>query len=218
MKQTRGTLLSLILAATCGFSNAAPQEITLAGFAEARQQFIAAAGGDTKARDAAIEAFKALNAQHPGHPLLAAYEGSAVAMQGRDALMPWNKLAYAEKGANALEKALSQLTPAHDEMLFGGSPESIEVRLIAAGTLLALPEFMNRGALGKRAIEAALASPAFPGAAPKVRARVLLTAADIAGRDKRSADELAMLRQVLEIAPSSPQAKRATARLKELEK
>ena len=137
-------------------------------------------------------------------------------MKGRDALMPWDKLKYAEKGANAIEKALTQLTPAHDEALINGSPESLVVRLVAVNTLLALPEFMNRKAGGKRALEQGLASPLFAQSTPGVKAGFLSAAARLANADKRPADEINFLKQIVTVAPQTPDATKAAARLKEL--
>jgi hypothetical protein len=217
MKQT---ILALIFgsaaAFACALATAAPQEVAPHGFTEARQQFLAALGGDSKARDAAIAAFQQLAAAHPGHPLLAAYAGSATSLAGRDALMPWNKMKYSEDGADAIEKALAQLTQAHDEALFQGSPESVETRMVAATTLLALPDFMNRRAAGKRALDAALKSPVLDQAPVPVRARLYALAAKTAAADKRAPDEAAYLKQLVQLAPQAPEGQRAADRLKEL--
>lgn len=210
------TILAILLGSACLFASAAPQEAAPAGFVQARQQFLAASAGDTAARDGAIAAFKALAAGHPGHPLLAAYEGAAIALKGRDALLPWDKMKYAENGADAIDKALAQLTPAHDETLFGGTPESVETRLVAASSLLALPDFMNRRASGLRALDAALKSPVFAQAPLPVRTRLLALAARQAAADKRAPDEASYLRQLAAAAPQSPEAGKAAARLKEL--
>lgn len=209
-------LLSVLLAASCACATAAPHEAAPAGFAQARQHFFAGVGGDGSARDAALESFHKLAANHPGHPLLAAFEGAATALLGRDALTPWNKLNYAEKGANQIEKALRLLGPEHDEALFEGTPESIETRLVAANTLLGLPEFMHRGAIGKRAVLAALASPVFEHAAPRVRAGLYAAAARAAAADKNQIDEIAYLRKAVAADPSSRNAAQSAARLKEL--
>lgn len=174
MKQT---LIAILLGSVCLLASAAPQEVAPPGFAQARQQFLAGAAGDSGARDAAIASFKALAANHPGHPLLSAYEGAATALKGRDAFLPWEKMKHTENGADAIDKALTQLTPAHDEALFGGTPESVETRLVAANTLLALPDFLNRRASGLRALETALKSPAFAQAPQAVRTRLLALAA-----------------------------------------
>jgi hypothetical protein len=209
-------LLSLLLATACACAGAASHEAAPAGFAQAYHQFVAALAGDGAARDASIEAFHQLAAAHPGHPLLAAYEGAATALQGRDALMPWDKMKYSEKGANQIEKALLLLGPEHDEALFDGSPESITTRLVAANTLLALPDFMNRGAGGRRAVQAALASPVFERAPRPVRAGVYAAAARAAAADKRKDEEIAFLRKAAAADPASRDGARAAARLKEL--
>jgi hypothetical protein len=217
MKQT---ILALIFGTAAAFAGtlavAAPQEVTPHGFAEARQQYLAGAAGDGQARDAAIAAFQQLAAANPGHPLLAAYAGSATSLAGRDAMTPWNKLKFSEDGADAIEKALAQLTPAHDEALFQGTPESVETRMVAASTLLALPDFMNRRAAGKRALEAALKSPVFERASVPVRARLYALAAKTAAFDKRAPDEAAYLKQLVQLAPQAPEGQRAAGRLKEL--
>lgn len=214
--------LLALFCATCALAlaqppvHAAPLEAAPAGYTEARQQFSAGLDGDKGARDAAINAFQALAASHPGHPLLAAYGGAAVGLKGRDALMPWEKMKHAENGADAVEKALARLMPAHDEALFEGTPESILTRLVAANALLALPDFMNRRAAGKRALQGALASPAFALARPQVQAALLNAAARLASDEQRSADEIGYLRQLVALAPGGGAGSRAAARLKEL--
>jgi hypothetical protein len=131
-------------------------------------------------------------------------------------MMPWNKLKFSEDGADAIEKALAQLTQAHDEALFQGTPESVETRMVAASTLLALPDFMNRRAAGKRALEAALKSPVFERASVPVRVRLYALAAKTAASDKRAPDEVAYLKQLVQLAPQAPEGQRAAGRLKEL--
>jgi hypothetical protein len=130
--------------------------------------------------------------------------------------MPWNKMKFAEDGADTVEKALSQLTPTHDEALFDGAPESVETRVVAATALLAQPDFMNRRASGKRALDAALKSPVFELAPPTVRARALALAAKQAAAEQRRSDEAAYLHQLVAVAPKAPEATRAASRLKEL--
>jgi hypothetical protein len=208
-------LIAIALAAACATAAAAPREVAPNGFAQAREQFFAGRAGDARARDAAAEAFNALAKANPGHPLLVAYEGAAISMKARDALAPWEKMKHAEKGANLIDKALQQLGPEHDEQLFNGTPESIEVRLIAANTLLALPDFMNRRAGGRRAVEAALASPALAQAVPRVRAELYAAAARAASLDKRSQDEIAFLRKAVAADAASPAGVHAAGRLQE---
>lgn len=205
-------ILCLSIALACGAALAADN----AAFTAARQQFNAGSGGDASARDAAIEAFEKLYASQPGNPVFLAYQGSGIAMRGRDAMMPWDKMKFAEKGADMLEKALSLLAPEHDSLLLNGTPASIETRLVAANTLLALPDFMNRRAGGKRALQAALDSQALAQSPAPVRASVFAAAARLAADEKRSADEIAYLRQVVATQASTPHVAKAAARLKEL--
>jgi hypothetical protein len=209
-------LALIFLAGACASAFATPREVAPANFAQARQQFIGGAAGNAGARDAAIDTFHALAAAQPDHPLYAAYEGAALSLKGRDALMPWDKMKFAEKGANMIEKALQMVGPEHDDALFNGSPESIEIRLVAANTLLALPDFMNRRSAGKRAVEAALASPVFERANSHVKAGLFAAAARVAGFEKRQADEIAFLRKAVAADPASHDGVRANARLKEL--
>lgn len=209
------TILALAIALTFGSALAAPA-IDGAAFTAARQQFAAGSGGDASARDAAIEAFEKLSAGQPGNPVFLAYQGAGIAMRARDATMPWDKMKYAEKGADMVQKAVALLAPEHDSLLVEGTPASIVTRMVAANTLLALPEFMHRRPDGKRALQAALDSPALAQASAPMRASVFATAARVAAEEKRSADEIGYLRQVVATRADSPNVAKAAARLKEL--
>ncbi|XLZ70501.1 hypothetical protein ABT364_00635 [Massilia sp. SR12] len=208
-------ILSLSIALACGSALAAPAPDNGA-FNTARQQFTAGAGGDTAARDAAIESFEKLAGSQPGIPVYLAYQGAGFTLRGRDALMPWDKMKFTEKGADMIEKALSLLAPEHDTLLLGGTPVSIETRLVAANTLLALPEFMNRRSGGKRALQAALDSQALVQAPAPVRANLFSIAARVAAEEKRSSDEVGYLRQVVATQATTPHVAKAATRLKEL--
>jgi len=209
------TFLALAISLACGSALAAPAADS-AAFIAARQQFAAASGGDASARDAAIEAFEKLSAGQPGNPVYLAYQGAGIAMRGRDAMMPWDKMKYAEKGADMVQKAVTLLAPEHDSLLVDGAPASIQTRMVAANTLLALPEFMHRRAGGKRALQGALDSAVLAQAPAALRANVFATAARVAGEEKRSADEIGYLKQVVATQANTPHVAKAAARLKEL--
>lgn len=209
------TILALAIAFACGSALAAPAADG-AAFATARQQFAAGSGGDAPARDAAIEAFEKLSAGQPGNPVYLAYQGAAIAMRGRDAMMPWEKMKYAEKGADMVQKAVTLLAPEHDSLLVDGAPASIVTRMVAANTLLALPDFMHRRADGKRALQGALDSQVLAQAPAPLRASVFSAAARVASEEKREADEIGYLRQAVATQAGTPQAAKAAARLKEL--
>lgn len=208
-------ILTLAIALACGNALAAAVPDN-AAFSAARQQFVAGAGGDASARDASIDAFEKLAGSQPGNPVYLAYQGAGFTLRGRDAFMPWDKMKFTEKGADMIEKALSLLAPEHDTLLLGGTPASIETRLVAASTLLALPEFMNRRSGGKRALQAALDSQALAQAPAPVRANLFSVAARVAAEEKRSADEVGYLRQVVATQATTPHVAKAAARLKEL--
>lgn len=209
------TILSLAIALACAGALAAPAADGGA-FAAARQQFAAGSGGDASAREASIEAFEKLSGSQPGNPVYLAYQGAGLALRGRDAMMPWDKMKFTEKGADMIEKALSLLAPEHDTLLLNGTPASIETRLVAARTLLALPGFMNRRSGGKRALQAALDSQVLAQAPAPVRANLFSVAARVAAEDKRSADEIGYLRQAVATQADTPVVAKAAARLKEL--
>ncbi|QGZ38926.1 hypothetical protein IP92_05343 [Pseudoduganella flava] len=205
--------LPLLLAATLAAGAAHADAVTLP---QARSQFLAATAGDTAARDAAIESFARLAAEQPGHPVYLAYQGAALALKGRDAKQPWEKMKYAEQGADLVEKAVALLGPEHDKPLADGNPESIETRAVAASSLLALPEFLHRGAAGKRALQGALDSPLLEQASASTRASVYAAAARVAGNERRGADEAAWLKKIVALPATPAQRERAQARLKEL--
>jgi len=209
------TFLTAAIALACGSILAAPP-VDSAAFTAARQQFMAGTAGDASARDAAIEAFGKLQASQPGNPLFLAYEGAGIAMQGRDAKMPWDKMKFAEKGADMVEKALALLAPEHDALLVDGAPASILTRLVAANSLLAMPDFMHRRAGGKRALQEALDSSVLAQSPAALRASLFSAAARVAAEEKRSSDEIGYLRQVIATQANSPQVAKAAARLKEL--
>ena len=118
-----------------------------------------ARSGDSAAADASVAAFEQLLRQDPGNPLLRAYLGSSETMQGSHALLPWNKMKYTEDGLAEIDKALRLLGPQHDQQNLRGVPISLETRLVAASTFLALPGMFKRSALGHQQLQALLTPP-----------------------------------------------------------
>lgn len=148
-----------IAAALLALSIGGAHAVETAAFARAQTQFLAARDGDNAAIDNAAERFDALLAAEPAHPLLLAYAGSTTALRARAALWPWKKMSHAEDGLARIDKALALLQPAHDLTLVRGVPVSLETRLVAANTFLALPAMFNRGARGQRLLAEIAASP-----------------------------------------------------------
>lgn len=204
-----------ILGLSLGLSLAAPvQAADAAAFEAAFGEFQRANSGIDAAIDAAAERFALLSAAAPGDPVLLAYSGAATTMRARTAYMPWNKLSLAEDGLAKIDKALALLTPAHDAVLYHGTPASLETRFTAANTYLALPAGFNRHARGVKLLEEVLANPMLASAPLPFRGAVWLRAGSEAIADKRPDDARRLLQRVL--SSGAPQAANAQARLKEL--
>ena len=196
-----------IVLASCvaGVAIAAPE----AAFETAFRRFIGASEGDKSAVEPAAEAFEALAKAEPANPVLMAYTGAATAMRAGTTAMPWKKMSYAEDGLAMLDKSLAMLTPAHDAPIQHGTPGSLEVRFVAAGTFMAVPGFMNRGARGTKLLNEVLASPLFATAPLAFQGTVWMRAAALAASEQRSADAQRYLNEV--ITRNAPQADKARA-------
>ena len=85
----------------------------------ARTQFNRALAGDEAATAAAAAAFNALMASDPAQPVDRAHAGAATSLLGNTTLLPWKKMGHAEDSLALLDKALAQLTPAHNTRRVG---------------------------------------------------------------------------------------------------
>ena len=144
-------------------------------------QFAKANAGDASPA-AAVKSFAELSARDPQDPVLLAYLGAATTMQARDTLLPWKKMAYADEGLALLDKALALLRSRHDTAPLSQTPAALEVRLTAARTFLAVPDFMNRRARGQKLLAEVLASPSLMGAPLAFRGSAWLAGATEAMR------------------------------------
>lgn len=176
--------------------------------------FNRAAAGDDSAVDGALAQYRALMAADPAQPVWRAHAGAVTAMQARSTLLPWKKLAYVDDGLALIDKALAQLSPAHDSQRVGGVPASLLVRFTAAGTFNALPAMFNRGDRGARLMDELLKSPLLAAAPLAFRGAVWLSAADDAARAQRADESRQWLHKLA--ASGAPQAPAAQARLKAL--
>lgn len=150
-------------------------------FIEAVQVFMRAQQGLDKEIEPAVAAFEALARGEPRNPVYASYLGSALALRARSALMPWNRLKYAEEGIDHLDRALAALRPEHDKELLRGVPMAIEARLTAANTFLRLPDgVFHRRAQGRKLVAELLKHPALPTAPQAIRGAVAAAAAEAA--------------------------------------
>lgn len=132
-----------------------------------------AARADENRLDAAIAALRGLPADPQRQPLAAACLGSALALQGKAAWMPWNKMKFTEQGLDQLDAALALLKPEHGAVLVRGVPVALQTRLVAAATFVAVPDgLFHRRADGRRLLAALRADPLLAGAPAAFRAEV----------------------------------------------
>jgi hypothetical protein len=206
-------LLAALTALLLAASGAAPAA-TDAQFQGAFTEFQQASAGDGAAIGRAAEAFGALAKAEPANPVLLAYAGASTTMKARGTFLPWRKMSYAEDGLAQLDKALAQLTPAHDAPLQRGTPGSLEVRFVAASTFLAVPGFMNRGARGEKLLHEVLASPLFAAAPLAFRGSVWMKAAERAAADRQPDEARRWYGEV--VRAQAPQSAQAQLRLQAL--
>lgn len=213
--QTQTLLATLLLSAVL-FAPAAPALAATdpAAFNSAITEFLRAVDGADNAVEPAAEQLAKLSQAEPTDPVLRAYAGAAAAMRARTTMLPWKKMSAAEDGLAMIDKALAQLTPAHDAPLHRGTPASLETRFVAAGTFLAMPSMMNRGERGNRLLNDVLKSPAFEAAPMGFKAAVWLRAGLEAAKAERKDEARQWLTKVAD--SGAPQAAAAQARLKSL--
>ncbi|MBA2676527.1 hypothetical protein [Ramlibacter sp.] len=204
---------ALLLAALLGAGGAvqaAPDDKFLAAF----NRFKEAAAGDADAVAGASDAFGALLKSEPGNPVLLAYVGATTSMRARTTLIPWKKLSYAEDGLAQIDKALALAAATPNLPAQRGTPGALELKYVAASTMLVVPGFMNRGARGAKLLGEVLDSPAFAAAPAGFRGEVLLRAGELAVEQKRTPEARRYLGEV--IAMGAPQTETAKAKLREV--
>lgn len=209
-------LRSLLAAVALALAASSAFAVDASRLAEARTVFLKAVQGDSSAVKPASEKFQALYDAEPDDVVVRAYLGSCLALQGREAYLPWNKMKLTESGLAQLDKALGQITPVHDAKVIDGFPASLEARLVAASTFLDMPDLFRRFDAGKRVLKDAMNHPAFESIPPMAASRFHYQAAKVAKKEGRKADEAASLRMTLALDPQSPDAPAAKKRLQEL--
>jgi hypothetical protein len=96
-----------------------------------------------------------------------------------------------------------------------GTPASLEVRLTAASTYLAMPGFMNRGPGGQKLLGEVLASPLLATAPLPFRGATWMTAGRVALKESRSDEARRHFQKVIDSgAPQADAARTALAGVK----
>lgn len=206
----RHRLLALCLAlATLTAAAAAPGP-----FSQALEQFLRAEAGERSAIEPAVARWQALSAAEPNDPVLRAYAGAATSMQALTTWLPWRKMSHVDDGMALIDKALAQLSPAHDQPLHRGVPASLETRFVAASTFLGLPPSFNRGARGQQLLDEVSGSPLLDAAPLLFRGAVWLRAGQAAAQAGRKDAARRWFERVA--ASGAPQAAAAQTQLQAL--
>lgn len=182
----RQILLTFLLLPIAGFAaQADAQSPGEAAFTAALAQFNRARQGETGQLDEAIAAFQSAPAQPALKPLYTVYLGSAHALKGKSAWMPWNKLKFTEQGLDYIDEALATLKPEHDSVMVQGVPVSLTTKLVAAATFVALPDgIFHRRAAGKSLLAEIRRSPQFAAAPAGFRTQLDAVAAQLQEAEK----------------------------------
>lgn len=146
LSRAKALFVAILLLSPVVFAQAS----TDAAFTAALGQFNRARQGDSGQIEAAIAAFQTVPASPLHQPLYAAYLGSAQALKGKAAWMPWNKMKFTDQGLDQIDQALASLRPEHDRVLVQGVPLGLTIRLVAAATFVAVPDgLFHRRSAGK---------------------------------------------------------------------
>ncbi len=145
--------------------------------------------GQGDAVENALSGFEELLRQYPDFPLLEAYAGSLVTMQARDALAAWNKMRYAERGLDRIDRALESLSAEHERVRVRGVPVALDVRLTAAATFVNMPRFFNRRGQAERLLRGVVDASSFSTTPVAFQIEVWQTRARLAGLDDRPQDQ-----------------------------
>jgi hypothetical protein len=163
-------------------------------------------------------AFERLRASDPANPLYLAYLGSTWMIEAREAWMPWNKIAYADKGLALLDKSLALLEPAHEREVVEGMSVGVRVRSVAGIAYAGLPGMFNRFDQGRRLLRELTASSALATIEGPRRAYIYYFAGNAARRDRDLGDARAQYHAAIATAPESDYAQRARKALAEIAK
>ncbi len=185
-----------------------------AGFDAAFARFQQASPGQSDAIEDSVDHFGKLLAASPTDPVLRAYLGAATTLRATTTMLPWRKMQHAEEGLALIDKALAQLTPAHDAVAHHGVPAVLETRFVAANTFLGLPGMFNRGERGRKLLTDVLTSTHLAAAPAAFRATVWMRAGRLAEADQQTTQAREWYERVA--SSNAPQAAAARSRLKEL--
>lgn len=208
------TLLLSLLVAGLPASAKSPEPRTRPAEATAKPQseleayaelcFAQAVGGEKASVDPGFEAYGKLIRLQPTQATWLCRYGSLSAMKGRDAALPEEKLAFVQRGLEAMGRAVAL------------APDDVSIRFTRASTCAALPPFLHQvdtAIQDCQHLEGLFArTPASHPLEIRMQNRLLL--AQTLQKAGRSAEARKQLEQVQAEAPGTPFAQKAQELLK----
>ena len=146
---------------------------------EARTVFLMGVDGDRHAVRNASLRFKSLSHRNPQEPVLMAYLGACMTLQGRDAANNLDKRRLTEDGLGKIDRALVLQSERQGQ----DSVHDLDTLLVAANSFIHIPAFFNRRDRGKALLGQILDDHGFDGMAPGFKAATFLAAALVAHGD-----------------------------------
>ena len=164
----------------------------------ARNVFLKAVDGDSRAVRQANRLFRSLNSRYPDNPVYLAYLGASLTLKGRDAQNNLNKRQLTEDGLARIDRALDYLAEHPDEP----AVRTLDTRLVAASSFIYIPSFFNRYDRGRVLLQQILEDPGFAAMAPAFRAAAYFTSALVASGNH---DDEAYRRYLTQAADTDPE-------------
>ncbi len=154
---------------------------------QAREQQQLAINGDESATKKAFELFEQLQKKSPKSAMLLANLGSIETIKGRDAWMPWNKMAYVEAGLDKIDQALDMIeSDSFKDSKITHVWQSIETRTVAANTFISLPSMFNRHESGKEELVLLLSSAKFKNSPKNIKNSAYSLAVTVSKKENRN--------------------------------
>lgn len=140
----------------------------------------------------------------PDHVAALVYYGSLLTLKGRDALLPWNKLKYVERGCDKMDKAVQI------------DPQNINTRIVRAMNNINLPDFFNRLPYCLEDFDFIKASPEFSHLNPATQQRIYYYSGQALEKDGQVAKAIDCYKKAIGVSEDKTVATEAALALKEL--
>ena len=162
--------------------------------------------GDEDAVEEAQKMFESVLAIQKDNAEALVYLGSTLTMRGRDAMMPWTKLDFVEKGCDKMDKAVLL------------APNDISIRMTRGMNNINLPGFFNRLPYTIEDLSYIRDFPGFPHLPQAMQQRVLYNLGVAFKRSEKFEDARAMFEKAAAIDDSTDLGKQANDNLTAMNK